>query len=79
MATPHPRQGLLFAFLMSLYMACIMSGILTLINTGFDQGYWYRWLHAFLIAWACAFPLVLLGAPVVRKLVERLLRPRSAQ
>ncbi len=55
---------------MSLFMAFIMSGILTLVNLGALHDFVSRWMHAFLIAWCCAFPVVLLVAPVARKMVS---------
>ncbi|MBR7800534.1 DUF2798 domain-containing protein [Undibacterium fentianense] len=70
--TKEKKQQLLFALIMSMFMAFCMSGILTAVNTGLGGAFILRWLHAFLVAWACAFPLVLLFAPVTRKLVARL-------
>lgn len=72
--TKEKQQQLAFGFLMSMQMALIMSGILTAVNTGLANGYLARWMHAFLIAWACAFPLVLLFAPLTRKLVSKLIK-----
>lgn len=67
------KQQLSFAFIMSMLMAFCMSGILTALNTGLDGGFLLRWMRAFLVAWACAFPLVLLFAPITRQIVARLL------
>lgn len=54
---------------MSMLMAFIMSGVLTLVNLGPVANYISKWMHAFVIAWACAFPAVLLVAPIARRLV----------
>lgn len=73
MMSKEKKQQLSFAFIMSMLMAFCMSGILTALNTGFEGGFTLRWMRAFLVAWACAFPLVLIFAPITRKLVVRLL------
>ena len=72
----HPRHtALLFAFLMSLCMAFLMSGVLTALNLGLNLYALQRWPHNFLVAWPVAFPSVLLLAPRVRQLVAWLTRP----
>ncbi len=68
---PARWQPLLYAGFMSLFMAFCMSGILTLVNLGWIDGFFGKWLHAFLVAWPIAFPLVLLFAPLTRKLLAR--------
>jgi len=55
-------------------MAFMMSGLLTVINTGVDNGLVQRWLRSFLIAWPIAFVLVLLLATRVRAFVAVLCR-----
>ena len=72
---PPRHAGLLFAFLMSLQMAAIMSAIITAVNRGTGPGYLLAWGHSFAIAWPIAFPLILLLAPRVRRLVEKLTAP----
>lgn len=72
--TLEKRKQLVFALIMSFFMAGLMSGIITAVNTGFDAGLPARWWHGFLVAWPCAFPLVLIFAPVARKLVELLFK-----
>jgi len=63
---------LLFAFLMSVFMAIIMTCIVTLRLTGLNSGFLIRWFHAFLTAWPIAFPCILLLAPLVQKIVRNL-------
>ncbi|MBC3881984.1 DUF2798 domain-containing protein [Undibacterium sp. LX40W] len=72
--TKEKKQQLLFAALMSMFMAFCMSGILTALNTGIDAGYFGRWSKAFLAAWICAFPLVVIFAPLARKLVAKIIQ-----
>ena len=43
---PARHAGLLFAFLMSLLMATIMSGIITAVNRGLGPGYFLAWGQA---------------------------------
>lgn len=68
---PARLQPLLFAAIMSGLMAFCMSGILTLVNLGFITGFAGKWLHAFLVAWPIAFPLVLIFAPFTRRVLAR--------
>lgn len=71
---PPRHAGVLFAFLMSLQMAAIMSGIITAVNRGVGSGFFLAWGKGFAVAWPIAFPLILLLAPRVRRLVEKLTR-----
>jgi hypothetical protein len=68
----HPRHSnLLFALFMSLSMAFIMSGVLTAIYHGFED-FISNWMYGFSVAWPIAFPAVLVIAPRVRRVVQRL-------
>ncbi len=71
---PARLQPVLFAFIMSGCMAFLMSAILTFINLGWFDGYIAAWLHAYLYAHACAFPLVFIFAPLSRRLAGKLVR-----
>ena len=55
---PARHANLAFAFLMSLQMAAIMSGIITAVNRGLGAGYFAAWAHSFAVAWPIAFPLI---------------------
>ena len=63
-------QQLVFAFYMSGIMSLLMSGVITVINTGLTGPFIQRWLAAWLVAWAVAFPLVVFVAPLARRLTE---------
>ncbi|SHK76141.1 Protein of unknown function [Marinobacter antarcticus] len=67
---PARLRQLVFGFYMSGMMSLLMSGVITFINTGIDSEFVYRWLPAFLVAWAVAFPLVTFIAPIAVKLTE---------
>jgi hypothetical protein len=72
MKVPQKYSPILFAFIMSILMALLMTAVVTLRLTGLGPGFLLRWFHAFTTAWPIAFPAVLLIAPVARKLAGRL-------
>ncbi|MBL8522516.1 MAG: DUF2798 domain-containing protein [Betaproteobacteria bacterium] len=78
MKIPARHTPIVFAFFMSMLMAFIMSGVLTLVNLGPVADYFSKWMRAFAIAWACAFPTVLLVAPIARRLVAAVVEPPVA-
>lgn len=67
-------RPLVFGFYMSGIMSLLMSGVITFINTGLGDGYLMRWMPAFLVAWAVAFPLVTFIAPLAGRLTDLTLR-----
>ncbi|MDO6823879.1 DUF2798 domain-containing protein [Marinobacter sp. 1_MG-2023] len=67
---PARLRQIVFGFYMSGMMSLLMSAVITFINTGIDNQFFYRWLPAFLVAWAVAFPLVTFLAPIAVKLTE---------
>jgi len=67
---PARLRQLVFGFYMSGMMSLLMSGVITFINTSMDNEFVYRWIPAFLVAWAVAFPLVTVIAPIAVKLTE---------
>ena len=67
-------RQLVFCFYMSGIMSLLMSGVITFINTGMDNGFFYRWMPAFLVAWAVAFPLVTFIAPLAGKMTAFTMR-----
>jgi hypothetical protein len=72
-------RQLIFGFYMSCMMSLLMSGVITSMNTGLDAQFVFRWLRAFLVAWAVAFPLVTFIAPIAGKLTEFTLRQITGQ
>lgn len=67
-------QCLVFTLLMSVYMVSIMTFVITLVNTGMVDGFLLRWMKAFVVAWPVAFVLILVGAPRLQKLANKLIR-----
>jgi len=64
----HQVQALLLSGLMSF----IMSGAITLINLGPVSGFIWIWLHAWIVAYAIAFPTILLVFPFARRLAMKI-------
>ena len=62
-----------FGFTLSCFMSLIVSGVTTLRVRGMSTDCVELWLHAWLASWALAFPVVLLVAPVTRRIVGRMI------
>ena len=69
---PSRFAPILFGFVLSGLMSCLVSGIATLRAAGPVSGFAQLWVGAWLTAWAVAFPIVLFAAPLTRRLVRRL-------
>ncbi|HRE15576.1 MAG TPA: DUF2798 domain-containing protein [Rhodocyclaceae bacterium] len=69
---PSRFAPILFGFVLSGLMSCIVSGIATLRAVGLVTTFPQLWVGAWLTAWAVAFPIVLFAAPLTRRLVQRL-------
>ncbi len=74
MLIPARYARYVFTTIMSIYMVTIMTCVITLVNTGFDSGFFWRWLHSFYIAWPIAFVLILIGAPRLQSFAARLIK-----
>lgn len=72
MLLPRKYAPVLFGMLLSGIMVSIVSASVLLLNQGLTPDFLLRWLRAFLSTWPIAFPTVLVVAPLVRRLVERL-------
>jgi len=69
---PKKSEPILFGFVLSGLMSCLVSGISTLRITGLAAGFVETWMGAWLVAWLVAFPVVLLVAPFARRIVHKL-------
>jgi len=65
---------LLFALILSGVMTLLISGLSTWRAVGLTPAFAQLWPGTWLTAWSLAFPLVLVVAPLTRRLVERLTR-----
>jgi len=52
-------------------MTLLMSFVITFINVGFSELFFFQWFKAFWRAYIVAFPAILLIAPIVRKIVKK--------
>jgi TM2 domain-containing membrane protein YozV len=67
---PARYAPVLFGFILSALMSFLVSGIATFRNAGLVDGFFLTWINA----WAIAFPVVLVVAPITRKLVGVLVK-----
>ena len=68
----------LFGFILSGLMSFAVAGIATLRNAGPIDGFFGLWVGAWLPSWLFAFPVVLIVAPVTRRLVGMLVNAPEA-
>lgn len=67
-------ERVVFAFLMSLFMSFLMSGVITFINLGIVNNFIELWFQAYWRAFIVAFPIIFVVAPFVRKLTIKLIK-----
>lgn len=72
---PARYAPVVFGFFLSGMMSCVVSGIATLRAMGLGEGVLQGWMMAWAYSWAVAFPLVLVVAPIARRIVNGLVRP----
>jgi hypothetical protein len=63
--------------LLSGLMSLLVSGVATWNAVGLIDGFSAKWLSAWLGSWAVAFPAVMVVAPLVRKIVARMIVPQD--
>lgn len=67
---PKKYEQVAFGFLLSAMMSFLVSGFATLIALGLSADFPLSWVKAWLPSWALAFPVVLVVAPFVRRLLS---------
>ena len=72
---PRRYGPLLFGLILSGLMSLLVSGISTWRAVGPTPELTSLWPIAWLLAWAVAFPAVLVIAPLARRAVDRMTRP----
>lgn len=71
---PARYAPILFGLILSALMSFLVSGIATFRNAGLVDGFLGTWINAWLPSWLIAFPVVLVAAPVARRLVGVLVK-----
>lgn len=71
---PARFAPILFGFILSAMMSFLVAGIATFRNFGFVDSFPSLWVSAWLPSWMIAFPVVLVVAPVARRLVGLLVK-----
>ena len=69
---PARYAPILFGFLLSGMMSLIVSGLSTFRALGLVPDFALIWLGNWAVSWATAFPIVLVVAPITRRIVARL-------
>lgn len=75
---PARFAPVLSGLILSGLMSCVVSGIATLRNAGLAEGFVALWTSAWLVSWVVAFPVVLVVAPITRRLVGALVETDEA-
>jgi hypothetical protein len=70
---PRKYAPFLFGFFLSGLMSLVVSGIATVKTVGWEPSVLAVWTSSWLTAWLFAFPVVLIAAPLTRRVVEGLL------
>ncbi len=73
---PKTCAPALFGLILSGLMSLLVSGISTYRAVGFSDSYAGLWTGAWLTAWLVAFPVVLVVAPLARRMVATLVDHR---
>lgn len=77
---PHRFAPVLFGALLSFIMVSVVSAVVILVNQGIGNDFLARWARSVATTWPIAFPVVLVVAPAVRRIVAYFTthRPDSA-
>jgi hypothetical protein len=71
---PKRLEPMAFGFLLSGMMSFIVSGLSTFLAIGTAGDFMSSWMHAWFPSWAIAFPTVLVVAPLVRRVLSRIVK-----
>ena len=71
---PARYAPILFGFLLSGFMSAMVSAIAIYRSLEVGGAFFSTWLGAWASSWLVAFPVVLVVAPITRRLVAKLTR-----
>lgn len=71
---PRRFENLVFSFVLSGLMSCVISGVATFRAVGAVENFLSFWGGAWVASWLVAYPVVLFAAPASRRIVHRLMR-----
>ncbi len=66
-----------FCLIMSGLMSCIVTGIATLKAVGLGPTTVSDWMASWMFCWPIAFAVIVVLGPAVKRLVDRLVRPKA--
>ena len=69
---PSRFTPILFAFIVSGLMSCIVSGVSTLSAISEMANFFEAWMAAWGKSWVVAFPTILIVVPLTRKLITKI-------
>mgnify|MGYP001273035574 CR=1 FL=1 len=72
---PRRFEQLAFGLLLSGMMSFIVSGLSTALAIGLSGTFPLAWIKAWLPSWGVAFPAVMVVAPLVRRILSRIVVP----
>jgi hypothetical protein len=73
MKVPAKYAPILFGFFLSGFMTVMVSGISTFRALGNSDGVLSLWFSNWIASWGIAFPMVLIMAPIVHRLVAKMI------
>lgn len=74
---PARYAGLVTSLILSLIMTCVVSLISVLRSNGFDSRVLELWPSSWLLSWLIAFPVLMVAAPVARRIAAALVHPAA--
>jgi hypothetical protein len=74
---PARYAGLVTSIFLSLIMTCVVSFISVLRSTGFDSRVFELWPSTWLLSWLIAFPVLIVAAPLARRMAAALVQPAT--
>lgn len=67
---PKRYFALVFPFIISVFMTCIVSAVSVVRANGFNAEFFHLWPSAWAFSWMVGFPVLLCVLPIVRKIVS---------